>query len=251
MKVSETLHEAYINALKDVWTNPDFHVSPRGQGTREILDYSFRVLSPVAEPIVTNDPERNQTIASYTAKEVELYDSRTNRVEDFERASKFWKKLANPDGTVNSAYGYLIWSKKSCGDGGYEYGESMWGEECLRTPWEWAKLSLINDKDTRQALLKFNLPEHAWVGNKDFPCTLDGLFTIRNDKLYFSVDMRSNDLMRGLVYDMPWFISLMDRMIEELKPHYPNLTKGWYTHRARSMHIYDRDEETILKMIGE
>lgn len=264
MRVSKTIHEAYLQALRDVWYESEFRSSPRGQSTREILNYAFKVLDPVSEPIRTLDEARNVTIESYTAKEVALYDSGTNRVEDFAKASKFWEKLANPDNTVNSAYGYLIWKYRSHGNPEFELGEdvySTWNaidvkEEDLytpglRTPWEWAVLSLRNDKDTRQAILKFNLPDHAWVGNKDFPCTMYGNFHIRDDKLHFSVKMRSNDLMRGLAYDAPWFISLMDKMIDELKDVYPNLTKGHYTHSADSMHIYERDEDVIMRMIGD
>ena len=40
-------------------------------------------------------------------------------------------------------------------------------------------------------------------------------------------------------------------MVEELKPTYPNLTKGSYTHTVHSLHIYERDTEKILKMIGD
>jgi thymidylate synthase len=250
MKEYGTIHEAYLGALRDVWYNYQFRSAPRGQPTREVLDYSFRVLNPVDEAIVTNDEARNTTIASYTAKETELYDSCSNSAEDFGKASKFWLKLANPDNTVNSAYGYLIWKNKS-------HGHPLHAQWChdkedqkMRTPWEWALESLKRDKDTRQAILRFSLPEHQWFGNKDQTCTMHGNFLIRDDKLHLSVVMRSNDLMKGLVYDMPWFVSLIDRMVEELKSTYPNLTKGTYTHTVHSMHIYERDEEAILKMIG-
>lgn len=250
MRVVKTIHEAYEQALRDVWFEYEHKSSPRGQPTREILDYSFKVLNPVNEPIVTRDEGRNEVIKRYTEQEVALYDSKTNLAEDFGKASKFWLKLANPDGTVNSAYGHLIWANRSHGNGSHEYGKDVWGEECLRTPWEWAKLSLEQDKDTRQAILRFSLPDHQWVGNKDQTCTMHGNFLIRDNKLHLSIVMRSNDLMKGLVYDMPWFVSLMDRMVEELKPTYPELEKGHYTHTVHSMHIYERDEKTILAMLG-
>ena len=242
----ENIHNAYRQALRDVWFNPQFKAAPRGLPVRETLNYTFTVESPVAEPIRTADEERNKVIAEYTAKEVELYNSCSNRVEDFAKASKFWEKLANPDGTVNSAYGYLIWMNDSCGHS--EFGNSAYP---FRTPWDWAKLSLIQDKDTRQAILRFSLPEHSWVGVKDFTCTMYGIFMIREDQLHLTIRMRSNDLMKGLVYDLSWFVSLMDKMIEELKPYYPNLTKGNYTHSADSMHIYEKDGPAILKMLGQ
>jgi len=120
----------------------------------------------------------------------------------------------------------------------------------MRTPWQWCVDSLKADKDTRQAILRFSLPEHFYKGNKDMTCTLDGNFHIREDKLYFRVHMRSNDLTLGLVYDLPWFVGLMDDMVAELKDSYPNLKKGTYTHIVDSIHIYDRDEDKILKMLG-
>lgn len=251
-----TSHEAYLEALRQVWNEPEFKCAPRGLPIREVLDYSFTITEPTSEPIITMDEERNRVIASYTAKETELYDSGSNRVEDFEKASKFWKHLANPDGTVNSAYGYLIWHNKSHGNASFESGEiDHWNVNeymnYMRTPWEWALMSLKEDKDTRQAIMRFSLPEHFYKGVKDFTCTTHAVFFIREDKLYLSVIMRSNDLMKGLVYDLPWFISLMDKMIDDLKDVYPDLTKGSYSHTSHSMHIYERDEKSILKMLGE
>ncbi len=242
MKIYENIHEAYLGSLRDIYFNYDYRAAPRGLPVREKTDYSFRVLHPRAEAIVTFDEARNKVIAGYTAREVELYDSCVNTAAEFAKASKFWEKLANPDGTVNSAYGYLIWKNTS-------HGSAF--EGTMRTPWEWAKQSLITDKDTRQAVVRFSLPEHQWVGNKDQTCTMHANFLIREDKLNLSVVMRSNDLVLGLVYDLPWFVSLIDRMVNELKPHYPNLTKGTYTHTVHSLHIYERNEEMVLKMIGE
>jgi hypothetical protein len=263
MKVYQTVSEAYLGTLAEVYFNPDVKSSPRGQACREKLDYQFRVLAPDSSAIVTKDQKRNLTIESYTAKEVELYDSCTNSAQDFGAASKFWLSLANPDGTVNSAYGYLIWKNKSAGS---DFETETYisspstkpGEGNIhsvrpvrRTPWEWAKESLIKDKDTRQAILRFSLPEHQWFGVRDFTCTMHGNFLIRNDQLHLSVVMRSNDLTLGLVYDLPWFCGLMDKMVEELKPTYPNLTKGHYTHTVHSLHIYEKNEEMVKKMLGE
>lgn len=236
MRIAEFVSDAYLGALDDVYNNPEYKSAPRGLPIRERLDYTFMVTSPSADPIVTLDPERNKVIRDYTLKEMALYDACTNRVEDFEKASSFWRKIANEDGTVNSAYGFLIWKNRSC--------------RSHDTPWEWAKQSLINDKDTRQAFVRFSLPDHQWWGNKDQVCTLHGNFLIRENKLHLTIVMRSNDLVLGLVYDLPWFCSLLDRMVAELRPHYPELQKGTYTHIAHSMHIYDRDEEKVRGMLG-
>lgn len=228
---------AYLGTLEDVYENPTYKSAPRGLPIREKLDYMFHIMNPTSEPIVTADFERNVTIAEYTAKEMALYDSGTNRVEEFAKASKFWEKIANPDGTINSAYGYLIWHNKSLNNG-------------TMTPWSWAQRSLLADKDTRQAILRFSLPSHSVEGVKDFPCTLFGNFLIRDDKLNLTITMRSNDLWLGLTYDLPWFCGLLDTMLNDIKYMYPNVTKGTYTHIAHSAHIYERDLAKIEKALG-
>jgi len=262
MKIYNNINDAYLFTLEDVYYNYDYRSAPRGLPIREKLNYTFKVLNPTDEPISTKDEDRNKTIKSYTEKEKALYQSCSNSSKDFGEASKFWLSLANPDGTINSAYGYLIWANKSHGSDfeteSYKISGpntpndgSLWGYRPVRrTPWEWAKQSLIADKDTRQAILRFSLPSHQWMGNKDQTCTMHGLFLIRDDKLNLSIVMRSNDLVKGLVYDLPWFCSLMDKMVEDLRPTYPEIKKGHYTHTVHSMHVYEKDEEKIKAMIG-
>lgn len=262
MKIYKTIHEAYLGSLEDVYDNPDSVSAPRGQKVRERFNYQFVVTEPSVECIITKDPERNKIIVEYSQKEFELYESCSTDVQDFGKASKFWLKLANPDGTVNSAYGYLIWKNLSHGSN-FEQEQyvmippSKEGEGNVygtrpkrRTPWQWAKEALIADKDTRQSVMRFSLPEHFWVGNKDFTCTLHGYFQIRDSKLSLTINMRSNDLTLGLVYDLPWFMSLIFKMRDELADVYPDLGIGSYTHYVHNLHVYDRDEEKILKMIG-
>lgn len=270
MNLYKTSSEAYLGTLRDVLNNPDCVSAPRGQKVLEKFNYQFTIENPTIDPIVTNDQERNIVIEDYSKKEFDLYESCSNKAEDFAKASKFWLKLANPDATVNSAYGFLIWGNKSHGShfeqehyedtayGRYEEdafgvkprGRVMRTRNKMRTPWDWAKESLILDKDTRQSILRFSLPEHFWKGNKDFTCTLHGYFQIRNNKLDLTINMRSNDLMLGLVYDLPWFISLIHKMVTELQPTYPGLEAGSYTHYVHNIHIYERDLEKVKKMIG-
>lgn len=242
MRKFKTLSEAYLATLEEVLDRPEYTCSPRGQKIYEITDYSFRVEDPTPEPIITLDSTRNVTIASYTEKEKVLYNSCSNRVEDFARASKFWEKLANPDGTVNSAYGALIWKDKSLGNTDFDSD--------MLTPWEWSKAALMADKDTRQATMPFSRPDHFWNDNKDFVCTRHVQWQIRDDKLNMSVVMRSNDLVKGTVYDCPWFVGLMFKMIDELKLAYPQLQIGHYTHLAHSIHLYEKDIPIILGMLG-
>lgn len=236
---------AYLAVLKDIAQNAEFISAPRGKKIREKIHYQFTVTNPEMTPIVTKSHVRNVVIAKYTEAEFKLYATGERSAEAFGQASSFWKQLANPDGTVNSAYGHLIFHDKSCGDPDFETHGAM------RTPWEWARLALITDRDSRQAIIKFHKAEHLWMGNKDQTCTVYGSFLIRSDRLHFNVHMRSNDVVKGLVYDMPWFCYLMMRMRDELVANgYHNLELGTYTHIADSMHIYESDIHKVWDMIG-
>lgn len=221
------------------------HVRPRGQSTLESMNFVGIVNKPSSSPIQTKCPDRNRKIERYTAAEFGLYGRGENRAEEFAKHAAFWREIANPDGTVNSAYGYLIWQKTL-----HSFGSADWAPPYL-TPWKWAAVSLAQDKDTRQAYLRFSLPEHQWFGNKDQVCTMHGQFLIREDRLYLTMVMRSNDIVRGLVYDMPWFCYLQEKMVEELKPLYPDLQIGTYTHIAHSLHLYERDISLVYDMLGE
>lgn len=250
-RIFETISEAYIATAKELIDSPEYKCSPRGQTIHEITNYSFTVLKPSSEAIVTKDEERNKVIAAYYAKEKDLYDSGSNLASDFVKASKFWDKLKNPDGSINSAYGYLIWKLKNAGNPFWQMF-SISPMECRETTqWEWAKESLIRDKDSRQAIMHFNLPTHQWSGNKDFTCTMHVSMMIREDRLNLSIVMRSNDVVKGAAYDWPWFASLSERMVEDLKVSYPDLSVGKMHFMAHSMHMYDRDFDMAKKMIGE
>jgi thymidylate synthase len=159
-----------------------------------------------------------------------------NDVEYISKFAKFWESIKNDDDTVNSSYGYLLFNNKN------EHGI---------TQYRWALESLAQDKDSRQAVLHFNLPTHQRSGNKDFVCTMYGIFQIRNNKLNFTVSMRSNDVILGLPTDIAFFSILQSQMLSHLKSHagYPELEMGTYTHIANSSHIYERHFEVAKKMI--
>ena len=99
-------------------------------------------------------------------------------------------------------------------------------------------------------MLKFNTRSSLWLGNKDHICTMHGMFTIRDNQLNLSMVMRSSDLYLGLVFDLPFFGMLQMMMLSELSSHYPDIELGTYRHLSHSLHIYDRNQESVLKMLG-
>lgn len=228
----KTTSDAYLGTLHQVLEFGE-PVQPRNKETLELLDYSFVVENPSHIPIVTNDPARNAVIARYQQAEFDLYKTGELRAEVWaEKASRFWQNLANPDGTINSNYGWLAF-----------HDRNLPGN---KTSWEWVKESLRLDGNSRQAFLRFSLPKHQYFGNNDQVCTMHMIFMIRDGKLRATTCMRSNDAVKGLVYDMPWFCYLLHEMSCQL-----GLPLGAYTHFAHSMHIYVRDLELVHLMLKE
>ncbi len=227
-----TTSEAYLATLEALLDRPQHRPSPRGEPTSEVLDHLFLVAEPSEGPVVTLDRERNLVLARYLAAEKDLYErGETSAAVWAEEASRFWAKIANDDGTVNSNYGYLLWRNRSLPGG--------------RTPWEWARDSLAADPDSRQAFARVSLPEHQRDGVRDQPCTMHLYFRVRDGRLGMTAVMRSNDAVRGLPYDMPWFCHCLSRMAGEL-----GRPVGTYSHMAHSMHLYDRDRRTAELMLG-
>ena len=236
------LSDAYVHVLEDILDNHEIVCAPRGMKVYEIQNYTFDIVAPALEYIVTKDPLRSSVIKEYTDKEMALYLSGTTDVKDWIEASKFWGKIANPNDTINSNYGFLTLYDRS-------EGNSRFHSE-ISTPYEWAFNRLIEDKDTRQAIVRYNKPIHGFEGNKDYPCTMYCSFCIRDDKLNMSVRMRSSDANTGLVYDLYWFTYLMHMMYEDVKKKYTDLELGTLNFMADSAHIYEKDIDKILAMIG-
>lgn len=228
----KTFAEAYKNLLDEVYNHFEYETAPRGMNIREILNCAVMIDNPYSN-LFKN--EVRTLPLKYLKKELALYLSGRNDAEGFTEASKFWKKIANDDGTINSAYGNLIFK--------------MVDTPNKFTQWTWALTSLINDKDSRQAVMHFNRPAHQYFGVKDFPCTLEMIFHIRNDRLNATTVMRSNDIIKGTTFDIPFFMLVQQIMLTALKNAYPTLQMGTYTHIAHSMHLYESDFELVKNML--
>ena len=124
------------------------------------------------------------------------------------------------------------------------------GNNQFKNQWDFAKQQLINDKDTRQALIFVSGPDVQFDNNKDFICTLNYIFNIEDNKLHLTVNRRSQDLLFGIPYDAVFEFLLMEKMLKELSRYYPNLQLGSYTMFANNVHIYERNFE-IFKKIDE
>ena len=222
--------EAYDSVLTALINDYEYITSPRGQKIKEIIGLQLEIENPYSN--LFRNSVRDLPL-QYLADELYLYFNGSNSAEEFSNASTFWNKIKNEDGTVNSAYGYLIFKNPT------KYG---------MTQWEWAKQSLIKDEDSRQAVMHYNTPDHQYEGVKDFVCTMSNQFFIRDNCLDMITYIRSQDWILGSTFDIPWFMLLMQCMRIELLPYYPNLELGKYIHFVGSCHLYERNFEMAEKM---
>ena len=227
----ETFADVYKSALQDVLKKPEYITAPRDLKINEVTNAA----------LVINDPrfslyenERRSSQFKYIGAELVWYFTGRNDVDFISKFAKFWEHIDNGDGTVNSAYGNLIFTERN---------------KHNINQYKWALQSLIDDKDSRQAIMHFNKTSHQWHGNKDFVCTLNGVFQIRDNRLNFTIDMRSNDLILGTPTDIAFFCLLQEQMYNHLKPHYPELEIGTYTHIVHSLHIYEKHFDLIKDML--
>jgi thymidylate synthase len=196
-------------------------VCPRGMPTKEIQNCLIE-FNGYHSPIITV-PERKLS-NKYLEAEMQWYMKGNPDIDYIHEYSTFWKKLGDQNNTVNSNYGKLALIDKYNG----------------LSQFEWCVEKLSNDLNTRQAVINYNQPQHKYGTNKDFVCTLTQQFILNDNKLDTIVMMRSNDLIYGFSYDVPWFNSLQKQIAQILK-----IEVGQYRHFATSMHVYERHFEMI------
>lgn len=228
----ESFAEVYQCSLTELLYNPEYEVSPRGMAIKEFTNAALVIDNP---KLCLYGNARRSSQFKYISAELLWYFMGHNDLKFIQQYAKFWQQIANSDGTVNSAYGNLLFKEVN------QHGLNQW---------QWAYQSLVNDKDTRQAIMMFNKPSYQYRGNKDFICTLNGAFNIRDNKLNFTVQMRSNDAILGTPTDIPFFCLLQQQMWKLLKENkYSNLKLGSFTLLDNSYHIYERHFDLVNQML--
>ena len=233
MIIGESFADVYDKAMDMLLNNYEYKTAPRGLDIHECLNVGLYIENPTLNLFKYED--KSLTLPTgYVKKEMCLYLLGSDDARDFSKASKFWDNIKTKQGKINSAYGNLIFNK-SLEDG--------------RSQFDWAFDSLKNDKDSRQSFMRYNNTSHQYDGNKDVPCTFIQGFHIRNNKLHSTVEMRSNDIIKGTTYDIPSFILFQRLMLLRLREVYPDLEMGSMTHQAMSFHLYSTDFELVEKRL--
>lgn len=211
--VARNGREALIKTVSSVYLYGR-EVAPRGLPTRELEHFSLTIEDPtdvLCTGIGANQSKR--VLAAETLQVVGGFSDVPFAVEHVPALAAFVNERT---GQFDGAYGPRV---------GPQYFD--------------LEARLRKDRDTRQAILSvWNAGDLARPESKDYPCTLNLGFAIRDGRLNLNVVMRSNDVNWGLKNDLFVFTQLQLSVARVLE-----LEPGVYRHTAFSMHLYDRDRE--------
>lgn len=223
--------EVYRKMIIEILKN-GAEVSPRGTKTYE--------LAPAT--LVIEDARKFLTMPSlrkgnYTFQLAEAFwmIRGSNSLEEIAHYNKIWNYFADEDAPeiLNGAYGERL--------------RAWIGEDKDIDQFREVFDKLKKDPYSRQAVMIIFDPErdneiHS-NGNysKDIPCTNYFNFQIRDGKLNMYTVMRSNDLHKGTLYDIPNFI-----IFQHILAGWLDVEVGKYTHTAASFHVYESDVENFI-----
>lgn len=189
--------------------------------TLELNNYKFELTD------INNNILNVRNISkSYLFGELMWYLNERNDIDFIHKFSTFWSRISDDGVTCNSAYGDIIFKRH-----GFDQVEKV--------------IELLNtDRNSRRAVINLNVPNPNVIETHDEICTIALQFYIRNDKLYCTTMMRSNDIWFGLPYDVAFFTEL-----QKYIAHRTNCEYGSYTHYVVSLHVYEKDFNELFTVI--
>ena len=182
--------------------------------TRALFNIGFEIKNPMSNLIEDQDRDWKW---DYAEAEWQWYLSGDRNIkklgELYGKVPEIWKRMADPEGNVNSNYGYQ-WQRND--QIGYVIDK------------------IKKDMFTRHACISiYDGKEHDKFAT-DTPCTYAIQFTNVNNYLNMCVTMRSNDLWYGFCNDQYQFSKLQELICKET-----GLDMGTYYHFAHNLHIYN------------
>ena len=207
------------NIFKEKLKMGDFVTDKTGVKTVEIINSAFFANEPSIFGTVNHD---------YVERELEWYKSMSLNVNDIPGGPpEIWKMVANPNGYINSNYGWCIYSQQN----GNQY-ENVLNE-------------LIKNPLSRRATMIYNRPtmheDYNKGGMSDFMCTNAVQYLIRNNKVNALVYMRSNDAVFGYKNDYAWQKHVLEQLVTDLRNEWlETLEIGDIYWNVASLHVYER-----------
>lgn len=228
--VASDATEAWNAAFGNLFDQANAHETQINSRDGSVVAETLNAVIHISDPTknIVKSPIRNLPMR-YAIGELLWYISGNRDLKAIQNITHAWDRMSDDGKTVNSNYGWCISEK---------FGFNQW---------EYVKELLTNDPTTRQAVIHIKEPRNTIESpTKDLNCTCTLQFLLRDNKLYLTTYMRSNDVWMGLPYDMFAFTSFQILMAMEL-----GCELGTYTHVAGSLHLYERDLKSALKNLQE
>ncbi len=204
-------------------------VSPRGAETREILNWSFRLLRPRSRTIHSESRRWSESLA---IGELCWHLSGSDNLSFISYYSSKWALFSKDGRRIHgSCYGKRIFH----------------AEKGLPSQWDNIVKILKQDPESRRAVLTLhNRNYDSNATTCDQPCLETVQFLLRKGQLHCIATMRSNDAIWGLCYDVFFVTMLQERLATQL-----GVRLGWYQHIANSMHVYKPFYKMARAIIAE
>ena len=228
-----TLFEAAT--ADDVWQQvsrafrrPDGVTSQDGRGgpSREIVHAAISIADPRQRWAVSRQPALNPALA--LAEVVWIMTGRRD-LAFLEFWSREYRKYAGDGPELHGAYGYRIRRHLSI-------------DQLDR-----AFRALSSNPDTRQVVLQIwdsevDMPNPDGTPvDDDIPCNVVSMPKVRDGRLEWLQVIRSNDVFRGLPYNLVQFTSL-----QEILAGWLNVECGTYNQLSDSLHVYEQNTADVL-----
>lgn len=219
VKCVEDIDTAWLYWYNKLSEQEQMMCSRDGEVVGEVIN-AITVINNPTRNIMRNDI-RNLSM-KYAIGEMLWYMSGKKELSEIQKYTNAWDRMSDDGKNVNSNYGWCI---------KYKYGFDQW---------RYVRELLKQLPDTRQAVIHIKTADNK--ESNDVNCTVCLQFFIRDNKLYATTYMRSNDLWMGFPYDVFQFTCMQILMSMEL-----GIDIGTYTHIAGSLHLYKRDLLKVSK----
>ena len=221
-KTIDEAWEFWYDRISELAKNGNTDTSRDGTVVGEIINAVTTIEDPTR--CILRSPIRKLPMR-YCIGELLWYLSGNPNLSAIQLYTNAWDRMSDDGSTVNSNYGNRIQNMPDEVDG-LKFDQMAMCEELLR-----------KDPNTRQAVSHIKQARDI-LGHptKDLNCTVCLQFLLREDKLYMTTYMRSNDLWMGFPNDVFQFTCMQIYLAMRL-----NVGLGSYTHVAGSLHMYERD----------
>ena len=219
---------------------------PRGEKVIELNNFSFILTNPYDNVVKTS--ERNISIKYLLAEWLWYCSARQDKkgADFISQYAKFWNRIRNDDGSLNSNYGFYFFEPMNLV---FPVTNPNW-YYTHKSQFDFVCDTLLEDNDSRQAIVNINNTSHKKEATKDFPCTLGMQFFIRDGRLDVTVIMRSTDVVLGFCNDIFQFSMFQSVVLNRLKQKIPNLRMGILTLFTGSLHVYERHWDMLGRVVN-